>query len=397
MQRYINRRIEHEFAVSLKHNPVTAILGPRQSGKSTLTRHCLAGRHNALMLDLDLPSDQRKLSDPELFLREHRDKLVCIDEIQLKPDLFPLLRALVDSDRRASRFVVLGSASQDLIRQSAETLAGRIHYLSLTPFLFSEIAADPHFGPDKLMRLWWRGGFPPAFLAKAEKQSAEWRRDFIQTFLSRDIANFGFHIPAQSMSRFWQMLSHYHGNVFNATKLGQALDISHVTARRYLDILEQTFMVRVLRPLEANLKKRLVKSPKIYIRDSGLLHTLLEIDNRTALFGHPAFGASWEGWCIEQITTSMPDWRAFFYRTSSGEEIDLVLEKGRQRLAFEFKASSSPKLSKGFSATLKILRPQKTWIVCLIDAGGYPIGEGVRVAGIPEVLANLRCLATAVS
>ena len=390
MQRYIHRQIEREFALSLKRNPVTGILGPRQSGKSTLARHSLFGRNNALILDLDLPSDQRKLSEPELFLQEHRDKLICIDEIQLKPDLFPLMRALVDGDRRPGRFVILGSAAQDLIRQSAETLAGRIHYLSLTPFLFSEIAADRKFGPGELMRLWWRGGFPPAFLAKSEKQSLEWRRDFIQTFLSRDIANFGFHIPAKSMFRFWQMLSHYHGNVFNATKLGQALDISHVTTRRYLDILEQTFMVRVLRPFEANLKKRLVKSPKVYIRDSGILHALLEIDNRAALFGHPTFGASWEGWCIEQITAALPEWRACFYRTSSGEEIDLVLERGNQRLAFEFKASSSPKLSKGFFDTLNVLRPRKTWVVCLIETNGYPIGKGARAVGIQEVLTDLR-------
>lgn len=392
MQTYISRSLEREFTFSLKRNPVTAILGPRQSGKSTLARHCLSGRNNVLVLDLDLPSDRRKLDEPELFLREHSDKLICIDEIQLKSDLFPLLRTIVDNDRRPGRFVILGSASQDIIRQSAETLAGRIHYLFLTPFLFPEIAAVRKFGSGGLTRLWWRGGFPPSFLAKSEKQSLEWRRDFIQTFLSRDIAGFGFHMPAQAMFRFWQMLSHYHGNVFNASKLGQALDITHVTARKYLDILEQTFMVRVLRPFEANLKKRLVKSPKVYIRDSGLLHSLLEIDNRPALFGHPVFGVSWEGWCIEQITIALPDWHAFFYRTSSGEEIDLVLERGNQRLVFEFKASSSPKLSKGFGDTLKTLRPQKAWVVCPIETKGYPVGEGARIVGMSEMLDYLSAI-----
>jgi hypothetical protein len=390
MNDYIPRAIEAELCQSLAANPVTAVLGPRQAGKSTLIRHCLAGRKEALILDLDLPSDLRRLSDPELFLREHADRLVCIDEVQLKPDLFPLMRALVDQDRRPGRFVILGSASRDLIRQSSETLAGRIHYLELTPFRFAEIEHVRGYGPNAYRSLWWRGGFPPAFLEPSDAVSSRWRLDLVRTFLSRDIPQFGFHISAMAMERFWKMLAHVHGSVLNASKLGQALDVTHVTVRKYLDILEQTFMVRVLRPFEGNLKKRLVKSPKVYIRDSGILHTLLEIDTATDLFGHPVFGASWEGWCIEQIVSALPEWRASFFRMATGEEVDLILERGRRRLVFEFKASASPQLSKGFFGVLETLQPVHTWVVCPIDGEGYSLRDNVKVAGIGEALRDVR-------
>jgi uncharacterized protein len=240
---------------------------------------------------------------------------------------------------------------------------------------------------------WWCGGFPPAFLSEDEVQSAAWQRDLIQDFLSRDIPQFGMSVPSTAMMRFWKMLAHYHGGLMNATKLGQALDVSHSTVRRYLDVLEQTFMVRVLRPFEINLKKRLVKSPKVYIRDSGILHSLLEIEAMTDLYGHPVFGASWEGWCIEQIAGMMPTWRASFYRASSGEEIDLILERGQKRLAFEIKASLSPHLSRGFPGTLDVLKPWRTWIVCPMDGPGYPTGSGARVVGIGECLKDLEKLA----
>jgi predicted AAA+ superfamily ATPase len=390
MHNYIPRLIEAELRQSLAVNPVTAVLGPRQAGKSTLVWHCLAGRKEALILDLDLPSDLRRLSDPELFLREHADRLVCIDEVQLKPDLFPLMRALVDLDRRPGRFVILGSASRDLIRQSSETLAGRIHYLELTPFRFAEIEHVRGYGPKAYRTLWWRGGFPPAFLEASDAVSSRWRLDLVRTFLSRDIPQFGFHISAMAMERFWKMLAHVHGSVLNASKLGQALDVTHVTVRKYLDILEQTFMVRVLRPFEGNLKKRLVKSPKVYIRDSGILHTLLEIDTATDLFGHPVFGASWEGWCIEQIVHALPEWRASFFRTATGEEVDLILERGKRRLAFEFKASAAPQVTKGFFSVLDMLKPVHTWVVCPMDGEGYSLRDNVKVAGIGEMLREVQ-------
>lgn len=390
MQRYINRVRAEELRRSLRINPVTAIVGPRQSGKSTLVRHVLKeSAGNPLLLDLELPSDQRKLEDAELFLMEHAQRLVCIDEVQLRPDIFPLLRALVDMHRRPGRFLILGSASRDLIRQCTETLAGRIHYIELTPFLWAELAHSGRRDGWDFKRHWWRGGFPRAFLADDDYQSDAWRRDLIQDYLSRDIPQLGFSVPAPTMLRFWKMLAHSHGGVLNASKLGQSLDVSHNTVRKYLDILEQTFMVRLLRPLEINLKKRLVKSPKIYIRDSGVLHTLLEIETPTDLYGHPVYGASWEGWCVEQIVAALPLWRASFYRTSSQEEIDLVMERGRRRLAFEIKASLSPHLSRGFPETLAILEPEHSWVVCPTDGAGYPMRAGARVVGIAECLKEL--------
>lgn len=388
MQRYIDRNAARELQQSLSHNPVTALIGPRQCGKSTLAQHVLSGQKNALFLDLELPSDMRKLQDPELFLREHATKLVCIDEVQHKPDLFPLMRALVDKDRRPGRFFILGSASRDLVRQSGETLAGRIHYIELTPFTWLELESTAKKTWD-FKRHWWRGGFPPAFLADTDLQGDAWRRDMIQDYLSRDIPSFGFTIPIPTMSRLWKMAAHYHGGLLNASKFGQSMDLSHNTIRKYLDILEQTFMVRLLKPLEINLKKRMVKSPKIYLRDSGILHTLLEIDNMTELYGHPAFGASWEGWCIEQLIAKLPLWQPFFFRTSSGEEIDLVLTKGRKKLIFEIRASLTPHLSRGFAETIANLKPEKTWVVCPMTDPGYTVQSGGRVVGIGECLKEM--------
>jgi predicted AAA+ superfamily ATPase len=389
MQRDVDRRSAAEIRRSLAQNPVTALVGPRQCGKSTLARHVLHGRTDALLLDLELPSDMRKLTDAELFLGDHADRLICIDEVQLRPDLFALLRSLVDQDRRPGRFLILGSASRDLIRRGAETLAGRIHYVELTPFTWAELeVAGMDTGWD-FRRHWWRGGFPPAFLAATDAQSDAWRRDMVQDYLSRDIPSLGFALPAPVLLRFWKMVAHYHGGLLNASRIGQSMDISHNTVRKYLDILDQTFMVRILPPLEANLKKRLVKSPKVYLRDSGILHTLLEIDSATELYGHPAFGASWEGWCIEQIVIALPLWQPFFYRTSSGEEIDLVMARGNRRLAFEIKASLAPHLSRGFSDTVGVLAPERIWVVCPMADGGYPIREGARVTGISECLAEL--------
>lgn len=386
---YLARRAEQEVRDSLARNPVTALIGPRQCGKSTLARRLVAGRRDTVFLDLELPSDQRKLAEPEWFLREQTEKLVCVDEAQTRPDLFPLLRALVDADRRPGRFLLLGSASRDLLRQGGETLAGRIHYVELTPFLWPELAKTAKTHRWTFKRHWWRGGFPPAFLEPDEQQSLTWRRDMIQDYLSRDIPLCGFAIAAPTLLRFWKMLAHYHGQTLNASKLGQALDASHVTVRRYLDILEQTFMVRLLRPLATNLKKRLVKSPKVYLRDSGLLHALLELETPEALFGHPAFGASWEGWVIEQIVAAMPAWRPGFYRTASGEEIDLVLERGPRRRVFEIKASLSPHLSKGFAATLDVLQPESAWVVCPTADPGYPTTRQARVVGIAECLREM--------
>ena len=275
------------------------------------------------------------------------------------------------------------------MRQSGETLAGRIHYLELTPFRWSEVASIDGGRIRDFKRHWWRGGFPPSFLAHGEAQSTSWRKDLIQDYLYRDIPAFGYSIPAPMIRRFWTMTAHYHGALLNASKFGQALDVSNNTVRKYLDILEQTFMVRVLAPLEIDIRKRLVKSPKVYMRDSGLLHTLLELETPADLYGHPIYGASWEGWCVEQITAALPQWQPSFYRTSSGEEIDLILEKSGKRLAFEFKSSLSPHLSRGFPGSLKTLEPERCWVVCPMTEPGYTHRSGARITGMDECLNEL--------
>ncbi len=391
LQTYIPRRIAVDLQYSLNNFPITALLGPRQCGKSTLAKHIIADRANTLYLDLERPSDLRKLDDPEFFFQINQDKLICIDEVQMGPELFPILRVAIDDNRIAGRFFILGSASQDLIRQSSETLAGRIHFLELSPFNYDElVAADPARYTDSIL-MWTRGGFPDAILSNSEKYSFQWRVDFIRSFLERDIPQFGFSIPAITMRRFWSMIAHYHGQLLNSSKLAQSLGVSNPTIRKYIDIMAQTFMVHILPPFMTNLKKRLIKSPKIYIRDSGILHALLEIENSEDLLGHPIAGASWEGWCIEQILSFMSDWRASFYRTASGEEIDLILQRGQKLLAFEFKLSVAPKVSRGFSNTLELLQPDYVWIVAPVQEG-YMKSLNVKVASIGEVLEDLNML-----
>ncbi|MCI5225021.1 MAG: ATP-binding protein, partial [Candidatus Electrothrix sp. AR4] len=244
LQRYIHRKQENDVAESLRFFPVTALLGPRQCGKSTLAKHLLSQRDDAVFLDLERPSDLRKLTDPELFFHTHKDRLICIDEVQVGPEIFPILRAAVDEDRRPGRFFLLGSASQELIRKSSETLAGRIHYTELTPFTCAELLSGDQSYSTKLMEIWCRGGFPDSVLAVSDAVSLTWREDFIRTFLEQDISQFGFSVTAQIMRRFWTMLAHYHGQVMNYSKLGQALGVTHPTVKRYLELLMQTYMVR---------------------------------------------------------------------------------------------------------------------------------------------------------
>ena len=388
LQTYVPRKLARQVLESLDAFPVTGLLGPRQCGKSTLAKHILSRREDAVFLDLERPSDLRKLHDPEFFFNTQEEKLVCIDEVQMGPDLFPVIRAAVDQARRPGRFLILGSASQELIRQSSESLAGRIHYLELAPLSHDELFTEDRSYIDHDLTLWNRGGFPEAVLAKSDSLSMTWREDFIRTFLERDINQFGFSIPAVTMRRFWTMLAHYNGQLMNYSKFGQALGVSHSTARKYFDLLIQTYMVRALPPFSANIKKRLVKSPKIYIRDCGILHALLEIESIDELLGHPIIGASWECFCLEQILAAKPGWRASFYRTSSGEEIDLVLERGQRRFAFEFKSSMSPRVSRGFPGTIEILRPLHTWIVAPVKEP-YPFREGVSVTNIGTLLKEL--------
>ena len=303
--RYLRRAIEAGVRAALRAVPAVAVLGPRQCGKSTLAREIIRGRREALYLDLERPSDRQRLAEPELFLKLHENRLVCLDEIQRMPEIFPVLRSLIDARRHAGRFLILGSASRDLIRQSSETLAGRISYLELTPFRAVEVAPAVA-GPA---RLWLRGGFPGSLLARTQAASVRWRQDFVRGFLERDVPQLGVRIPAATLERFWRMCAHHHGQIMNQSQLGAALGVSHVTVRSYLELLSATFMLRLLPPLLPNLRKRLVKSPRVYLRDAGILHSLLDIESEHDLLGHPQRGASGEGWVIENAIAQFSGWR----------------------------------------------------------------------------------------
>lgn len=374
------RQAYRDVALRLKSSPVVALLGPRQCGKSTLAKAILSKEKSSSYLDLEKPSDLLKLSDPELYLRPHQDHLVCLDEIQRRPGLFPVLRSLVDENRIPGRFLILGSASKDLLRQSSESLAGRISYLEMTPFQFSEIMDEKKPAASH----WLRGGFPESLLAQTEEESCLWRQDFIRTFLERDIPQLGFRIPAPMIERLWKMCAHHHAQLPNQSRLGDSLGVSHTTVRSYLDLLSETFMIRLLPPLLPNLKKRLAKSPKLLVRDSGILHALLDIKTHDELLGHPVRGASWEGWVIENILSSCPQWKASFYRTAKGVEMDLVLENGKRRIAVECKASSSPQPEAGFWSALEDLKPDEAWIIAPVQEA-YPIRKNVTVGRLQDL------------
>ena len=386
MQTYIARSITAKIRQKLGKVPGVVILGPRQCGKSTLAKAIISDIGVAIYLDLERPSDVNKLRDPEAFFSLNSDRLICLDEVQRVPDLFPLLRSVMDENKRNGQFIILGSASPDLIRQSSETLAGRVSYFELTPFLLREVSGDHRL--KTLRRLWLRGGFPRSYLASDEEESYEWRLDFIRTFLERDIPQLGFRTPAKSLERFWRMCAHVHGQLLNSSKLGESLGVSHHTVRSYIDMLEQSFVLRVLRPYESTLKKRMIKSPKVYIRDSGLLHALLGIEGPNDLLGHPVYGASWEGWVIENVLSLLPNWKASFYRSSSGSEIDLILEKGNRRLAIECKASTSPSVNRAFWNALNDVKVKETWIIAPVSEA-YPIEKGVMVAPAHHVIDHL--------
>ena len=349
----IARLAQPKLRKLLQQFPAVALLGPRQVGKTTLA-HSLAKDlgEQALYLDLELPSDRAKLAEPELYLAQHAERLVIFDEIHRLPGIFATLRSLIDQRRRKgkrnSQFLLLGSASIDLLQQSAETLAGRIAYEELTPFSVAEVAAS---GVDTADQLWNRGGFPDSFLAANDEDSFAWRSAFIQTYLERDVPALGPRIPAETLRRYWQMLAHNQGQMLNAAQLASGLGVSGHTVARYLDIMVDLLLVRRLQPWAANTKKRLVRTPKVYVRDSGLLHALLGIRSMEELLGHPVVGASWEGMLMENILGALPTTaRTSFYRTSAGAEIDLVIEfSAKQRWAIEIKRSlGSPAPSKGF-------------------------------------------------
>jgi predicted AAA+ superfamily ATPase len=368
----------------LQRFPAVALLGPRQAGKTTLALSLEEQlRPQALYLDLELPSDRAKLADPELYLSQHRDRLVILDEIHRLPDIFQTLRSLIDRRRRTGRkvsqFLLLGSASMDLMHQSAETLAGRIAYLELTPFTAAEVGGT---SPSAADALWLRGGFPESFLADDDEGSFEWRTAFIQTYLERDVPALGPRVPAETLRRFWQMLAHNQGQMLNGAQLAAGLGVSGHTIARYLDILVDLLLVRRLQPWVSNVRKRLVRSPKVYVRDSGLVHALLGIRTQEELFGHPIVGPSWEGMLIENILSSLPATvRSWFYRTSAGAEIDLVLEFGPKNIwAIEIKRSiSNPVPSKGFYIGCADLQAARQIIL-------YPGKESYRTDPSSEVM-----------
>jgi predicted AAA+ superfamily ATPase len=386
MQTYVKRIITASIEQKLENMPGVVILGPRQCGKSTLAKAIISEIRGAVYLDLERASDVSKLRDPEAFFSLNSDKLICLDEIQRVPELFPVLRSIMDENRKNGQFIILGSASPDLIKQSSETLAGRISYFELTPFLLKEVSEDHDLRP--LRKLWLRGGFPRSFLASNEKESFEWRIDFIRTFLERDIPQLGFRTPAKTLERFWSICAHLHGQLLNSSKLGESMGVSHHSVRSYVDMLEQSFVLRVLRPYESNLKKRLIKSPKIYIRDSGILHALLGIETHNDLLGHPVYGASWEGLVIENILSLLPNWKASFYRTSSGSEIDLIIEKGNKCVAIECKGSTSPNLNRGFWIAVSELKFREVWVVAPVKEA-YPIEKGIMVAPPHQLIEHL--------
>lgn len=375
----LHRRITERVEQALGRHAVVALLGPRQVGKTTLAL-ALAKEANALYLDLEATEDRAKLADPPLYFRQHAGKLVVLDEIQRMPNLFQALRGLVDAGRRqghaTGQFLVLGSASRDLLQQSAESLAGRILYLELGPLDALEVPRDAG------ERLWLRGGFPRSFLAQDETASTEWREAFLRTYLERDIPQLGPRVPAETLRRFWTMLAHLQGGPLNAARIAAGLGISGQTVARYLDLFVDLMLVRRLPPWSANIGKRLVRAPKVYVRDSGLLHALLGIRDREALAGHPAAGPSWEGWVIETLIQAAPaGTEAFFYRTARGAEIDLVLVLPDRRLAaFEIKRSLAPKLERGFHEACKDLAPALRFLV-------YPGSERYPTTGGAEVLA----------
>ena len=379
---YIRRKLEQKLEYSINHYPVIAILGPRQCGKSTLADQFISNVPSNIKLDLERQSDLIQLDEIELFLDLHKNKLICLDEIQRKPDMFVSLRSYIDAQKRNGLFLILGSASRDLIKQSSETLAGRILYLELTPFLISELLVAYRESTFDIRRHWLRGGFPRAYLAEEDELAFEWLSNFIRTYLERDIPQLGFNYTASTMQRFWKMLAHVHGQILNKSRLGESLGVSHTTLGSYVDLLDHTFMIRLLEPFEANVKKRLVKSPKIYFRDTGILHSLLSINSFEDLFSNPILGVSWEGYAIENIISEMPGWDPMFYRTSTGSEIDLIMKKGDRIIAFECKVSTSPSLTGEFWKAIEDVRPERIIVLAPVQ-NFYYLNENVSVCS-PE-------------
>ena len=367
-----------ELRAALKRSRVTALVGPRQAGKTTLARQIVPPDSPAYF-DLEDPTSLARLTEPMTALAPLRG-LVVIDEIQRRPDVFPILRVLADRRPLRARFLILGSAGSDLLRQSSETLAGRIETVTLSGFGTDELGADP----ATLRRLWRRGGFPPAYLARSERESYVWRQQLIQTYLERDLPQLGITIPAPTLLRFWTMLAHYHGGIWNAAEAARSLGVTEPTARRYLDILTGLFMVRQLRPWHQNLKKRQVKSPKVYLRDSGLLHTLLGLATERDVLSHPKAGASWEGFAIEEALRTIRPEAAYFWATHTGAELDLLLFVRGRRYGVEVKFQDAPRLTPSMRIALEDLGLRRLSVLYPGDRR-YPLDRRVDVVPLAEL------------
>lgn len=373
----------------LEWNPVVAILGARQIGKTTLARQIADDHEGAVhFFDLEDPADLAVLAEPRLALADLQG-LVILDEVQLRPEILSVLRVLVDRPDRSTRFLLLGSASPDLLRDTSETLAGRIFHYELGPLSLEEV------GVESLEPLWIRGGFPRSFLAASDAQSALWRRGFVRTFLERDVPALGIQVGAATLDRFWTMLAHYHGDLWNGAELARAFGVNDKTVRHYLDILTATYVVRALQPWHENLKKRQVRSAKIYLRDSGLLHTLLRLDDRDAVLRHPKVGASWEGFMLDAVIRRLgvaAD-RCYFWRTHNGAELDLFVMHGNRRLGFEFKRTAQPTARRSMHVAKSDLRLDRLDVV---HAGErtFPLQDGIRALSAHRVLEDLEVLDT---
>ena len=371
----------------LRQFPVVAVLGARQVGKTTLARQVAASRRAGVaFFDLEDSEDLARLADPLLTLRREHG-LVVIDEVQRLPGLFQTLRVLVDEPGTRRRFLLLGSAAPELLRQGAETLAGRIAYHELDGFRLDEV------GVDRLSRLWLRGGFPRSFLARTETESGQWREEFIRTFLERDIPQFGLRIPAPALRRFWSMIAHYHAQTWNSSELARAFGVAHTTVQRWLDVLTETFMVRQLPPWHANLAKRQVRSPKVYLRDTGLLHSLLDVHTTRELEGHPKIGASWEGFALGVVLDRLGarPGEAYFWATHAGAELDLLVVRGRTRIGFEFKRTAAPTISASMRTALADLKLQRLDVI----HGGretFPLAGRIRAIPLDQVAREIEPL-----
>lgn len=373
-------QLETAVRTALRRSPAAVLVGPRQCGKTTLARR-ISTSTSSTYFDLERPADLARLENPVLSLEPLRG-LVVIDEVQRRPDLFPVLRTLLDRRPVKARFLLLGSASPELLAQSSETLAGRVAFVAMSGF------ALPETGSGSQSQLWLRGGYPNAFLARSNADSFAWRQDFIQTFLERDLAQLGSRVPAPTMRRFWAMLAHHSGGIWNSSEIGRSLGDSHTTVRRHLDTLAAALMVRILQPWHTNLGKRQVKSPKVYVRDSGLLHALLGIESRTELEGHPKLGASWEGFVIEQILARPRPPEAYYWRTQAGAELDLLIRYRGRFVGVEVKYADAPTLTPSMRNAFADLELQRL-VVVYPGTLRYRLTRGIDVMSLAECIEEL--------